>query len=163
MKLHHYNTTTVWTGNRGLGTSEYKSYERAHLIQVEGKPDIEGSSDAAFRGDKTKYTPEDMLVASISTCHMLWYLHLCAVNGVIITAYVDRAKGVMTEDSKGSGVFTEVTLHPQVTVNEQSMLEKARALHHDANKMCFIANSVKFPVYHKPEIIVTKSAENVNV
>jgi len=163
MKLHHYSTTTIWTGNQGLGTSEYKAYERSHLIQVEGKPSIEGSSDAAFRGDKTKYTPEDMLVASISTCHMLWYLHLCAVNGVIVTAYTDQAKGIMEEDSKGSGIFKEITLHPMVTVKEQGMIDQANALHHEANKMCFIANSVKFPVHHKPQTVVLESTENVNV
>ena len=163
MKSHHYHTTTVWTGNQGSGTSEYKAYERSHLIQVDGKPTIEGSSDPAFRGDKTKYTPEDMLVASISTCHMLWYLHLCAVNGVIVTGYTDHAEGVMEEDSKGSGIFTEVILHPLVTIKERGMQERANALHHDANKMCFIANSVKFPVYHKPQAIVMESAERVNV
>jgi organic hydroperoxide reductase OsmC/OhrA len=163
MKLHHYNTTTTWTGNQGSGTSEYKAYERSHLIQVEGKPSIEGSSDAAFRGDKTKYTPEDMLVASISTCHMLWYLHLCSVNGVIVTSYTDQATGVMEEDSQGSGIFTEVTLHPVVIIREEAMKEKANALHHDANKMCFIANSLKFPVYHKPKANVKESAGEVNV
>jgi organic hydroperoxide reductase OsmC/OhrA len=150
MRLHHYHATTTWTGNRGEGTADYKVYERAHLISVKGKPDIEGSSDVAFRGDKSKYTPEDMLVCSLSTCHMLWYLHLCAVNGVVVTAYVDKAVGIMQEDDKGSGYFTEVTLHPRVSVSEKNMIEKANALHHEANKMCFVANSVKFPVYHKP-------------
>jgi organic hydroperoxide reductase OsmC/OhrA len=149
MRLHHYHSTTTWTGNRGAGTADYKSYERAHLISVEGKPDIEGSSDAAFRGDKTKHTPEDLLVISLSTCHMLWYLHLCAVNKVVVTEYVDQATGVMEEDAKGSGYFKQVTLHPRVTVSEKSMIEKANALHHEANSMCFIANSVKFPIYHE--------------
>jgi organic hydroperoxide reductase OsmC/OhrA len=149
MKQHHYHSTTTWTGNRGSGTSDYKAYERSHLISVDGKPDIEGSSDAAFRGDKSKHTPEDMLVISLSTCHMLWYLHLCAVNGVVVTEYVDNATGIMEEDAKGSGYFKEVTLHPRVTVSDKAMIEKANALHHEANNMCFIANSVKFPVYHK--------------
>lgn len=162
MKLHHYHSTTTWTGNRGAGTSDYKSYERAHLISVEGKPDIEGSSDAAFRGDKTKYTPEDMLVISLSTCHMLWYLHLCAVNGVVVTEYVDKATGIMEEDAKGGGYFKEVTLHPRVTVSDKGMIEKANALHHEASNMCFIANSVKFPVYHKATAIEA-SVEKINI
>lgn len=150
MRLHHYKTRTTWTGNIGEGTSAYKAYERSHVIGVEGKPDIQGSSDASFRGDKTKHTPEDMFVSSLSTCHMLWYLHLCSVNGVIVTEYYDEATGMMEETPDGSGRFTTVTLCPVVTVNEESMIDKANALHHDAHKMCFIANSVNFPVTHEP-------------
>ena len=150
MRVHHYNIKTTWTGNRGSGTSEYKSYDRSHTISIEGKPDIQGSSDAAFRGDKTRHTPEDLFVSTLSTCHMLWYLHLCAVNGVVVTQYTDQATGTLEEDANGSGHFTEVTLNPVVVVSEKSMIEKANALHHDANKMCFIANSVNFPVTHKP-------------
>jgi organic hydroperoxide reductase OsmC/OhrA len=93
-------------------------------------------------------------VASISSCHMLWYLHLCAVNGVIVTDYTDQASGSMEENKDGSGQFTEITLQPRVVVEHESMIEKANALHHDANTMCFIARSVNFPVHHKPEAVV---------
>lgn len=154
MRVHHYNIKTTWTGNRGQGTSEYKSYDRSHTISIEGKPDIQGSSDAAFRGDKTRHTPEDLFVSTLSTCHMLWYLHLCAVNGVIVLEYTDQAIGALEEDTSGSGHFTEVTLNPVVVVSEKSMIEKANALHHDAHKMCFIANSINFPVTHKPTSLV---------
>src|SRR5688572_6604565 len=102
MPLHHYQTKTIWTGNLGAGTKEYKAYERDHLIRIEGKPDIQGSSDPAFRGDKTKHTPEDLFVSTLSTCHMLWYLHLCAKHGIVVTAYVDNASGVMEEHDDGS-------------------------------------------------------------
>ncbi len=150
MALHHYHIKTTWTGNRGQGTSDYKTYERSHVISIPGKPEIQGSSDAAFRGDKTKHTPEDLFVSTLSTCHMLWYLHLCAVNDVVVTHYIDEATGIMQETPNGSGRFTEITLNPVVTVADRSMIEKANALHHDAHKMCFIANSVNFPVVHKP-------------
>lgn len=146
---HHYKLTVTWTGNIGAGTSGYRAFERSHIIEVENKPDLAGSSDPAFRGDKTKHNPEDLLVASLSSCHMLWYLHLCSEAGVIVTDYVDHATGTMIETSNGGGHFTEVTLHPTVTVTEQSMIEKANALHHKANELCFIANSVNFPVLHQ--------------
>src|SRR5688572_29026869 len=110
MKQHQYKTTVTWTGNKGSGTSDYRAYERGHTISADGKTDILCSSDPAFRGDKTKYNPEDILVGSLSGCHMLWYLHLCAENGVVVTNYTDHATGIMAENSDGSGQFTEVTL-----------------------------------------------------
>jgi organic hydroperoxide reductase OsmC/OhrA len=153
-KQHNFLLQLQWTGNTGQGTKNYRSYERSHTISIEGKPNLNGSSDAAFRGDKTKYTPEDLLVASLSACHMLWYLHLAAEANIIVVDYVDKAKGTMIENFDGSGQFTEVTLAPKVTVAEQSMVEKANELHVKANELCFIARSVKFPVYHKPTCVV---------
>lgn len=150
MKQHTYNATITWTGNQGSGTADYKSYSRDHTISGAHKKDIEGSSDPSFRGDKTRHSPEDLLLDSISACHMLWYLHLCAVNGVHVTAYEDHATATMAENKDGSGQFTEATLNPKVTVRHESMIEKANALHHEANKLCFIARSVNFPVHHKP-------------
>ncbi|MFV8347983.1 OsmC family protein [Flavobacterium sp. ZB4P13] len=146
---HNYKLTVEWTGNKGTGTSNYKEFERSHKIIVENKIDIFGSSDPAFRGDKTKHNPEDLLVASVSTCHMLWYLHLCSEAKVIVTDYIDNATGIMIETENGGGKFTEVTLNPIVTVSEISMIEKANELHKKANQLCFVANSVNFPVYHK--------------
>ncbi|WP_420151825.1 OsmC family protein [Spirosoma sp.] len=149
-KQHRYTLTTKWTGNTGTGTSSYKSYERNHIIQSENKPVIPGSSDPSFRGDKTRYNPEELLVASLSSCHMLWYLHLCAESGVIVIDYVDQAMGTMVETADGGGHFSEVTLRPVVVVAEATMIQKANELHHQANKLCFIANSCNFPVYHEP-------------
>jgi organic hydroperoxide reductase OsmC/OhrA len=153
-KLHEYKSTLTWIGNRGTGTSEYKSYDRDHDIQIDGKEIIHASSDPSFRGNKSRYNPEEMLVMSVSSCHMLWYLHIACVNGVVVTAYMDNAFGTMEENQDGSGQFKEITLRPRVTVLEKSMIEKANALHHEANKMCFIARSVNFPIHHLPEALL---------
>lgn len=147
---HQYKTTIRWTGNKGQGTINYRGYERVHIISSQGKPDIAASSDPAFRGDASRYNPEELLVASISSCHMLWFLHLCADAGVVVTEYVDDATGLMVESADGGGQFREVTLYPKVTVAEAGMREKAQALHHKANELCFIARSVNFPVHHQP-------------
>ena len=151
MKQHHYTIQVSWTGNLGEGTKTYSSYKRQHVISLEGKPDISGSSTPIYRGDADRYNPEDLLVASVSSCHMLWYLHLCASAGVVVTAYEDHAEGIMVEAPDGSGHFTEVTLKPVITLADGSMIAKADALHAQTNKLCFIANSVNFPIHHRPE------------
>lgn len=149
---HQYKLTITWTGNTGTGTSAYREYERSHIISADNKTDILASSDPAFRGDKSKHNPEELFLASISSCHMLWYLHLCAEAGIIVTEYVDSAEGIMTETPDGGGKFTEVTLYPIVTISDISKKELAEQLHHNANKLCFIANSLNFTVQHKPII-----------
>ena len=151
MGNHTYDITLKWTGNKGAGTFDYRVYERSHTISVENKEDIYGSSDPKFRGDNTKHNPEELLVASLSACHMLWYLHLCAENGVIVIDYVDNASGTMIENADRSGQFVEVILNPLVTLAETAMEERALELHQEANKLCFIANSVNFPVKHTPQ------------
>lgn len=152
MKQHHYEVRVNWTGNDGEGTNSYKSYRRDHVISMPGKPDLPGSSDPAFRGDPSRYTPEDMLVASLSTCHMLWYLHLCAVNGIAVLEYRDEAAGVMSENADGSGEFVRVTLKPAVKLRAGDDHDKAIELHHRAHEMCFIARSVNFRVEVEPEV-----------
>jgi|SRR5690606_15278869 len=153
-KQHHYKATVLWTGNLGTGTENYRSYERSYEIIIENKPNILGSSDPAFRGEKNKHNPEDFLITSLSSCHMLWYLHFCSDAGVGVIDYVDNATGIMVESSNGSGQFAEVILYPTVTVTEPTMVYKAIELHRKANEYCFIANSVNFPVKHNPTIIV---------
>ena len=157
-KQHTYSVSVTWTGNTGSGTSRYNSYSRDYTVASPGKPDIAGSSDPAFRGDPKRYNPEDLLVVALSSCHMLSYLHLAAVGGVVVTNYVDDAGGVMTQDAKGSGAFTRVTLRPKVTITASSDPAKARDLHHAAHEVCFIANSVNFPVDCEPEIVVAPAA-----
>jgi organic hydroperoxide reductase OsmC/OhrA len=152
-KQHNYSTKITWQGNEGTGTSSYSAYNRNHSIEIMGKPSIAGSSDPAFRGDKSKHNPEDMLVSSLSACHMLWYLHLCAEAGVIVTNYIDDATGIMEETANGGGRFTEVTLNPSVTVANHEMATKANDLHKKANELCFIANSINFPVKHNPSVV----------
>jgi len=152
-KRHRYAVTIRWTGNRGEGTATYRSYDRAHQIEANGKPAIAGSSDAAFRGDPARWSPEDLFLASISACHKLWYLHLCAISNIVVTSYVDGAEGTLEEEAGGEGQFTGVTLHPLVTISPESDAERAMELHHDAHEKCFIARSVNFPVSVKAEIV----------
>jgi organic hydroperoxide reductase OsmC/OhrA len=149
-KAHSYPIRMTWTGNTGTGTREYRGYERAHEYSVPGKPVIPGSSDPNFRGDKTRYNPEELLVMSISSCHMLWYLHLCAEAKIVVMAYDDEATGTMMETADGGGHFTEVVLRPLVTLQSGSDLALAKSLHDGAHHWCFIANSVKFPVRCEP-------------
>jgi organic hydroperoxide reductase OsmC/OhrA len=149
-EIKNYRVDVRWTGNRGSGTSHPNGYERSHSILVEQKPVIYGSSDPAYRGDSTKYNPEELLVASLSSCHMLWYLHLCADDGITVIDYVDHAEGTMIETADGSGYFKEVVLKPVVTVKEVEMIARAKDLHQRANEKCFIANSVNFKVLHRP-------------
>ncbi len=153
---HNYLVNLQWTGNLGAGTETYRAYSREHIIMVDGKPDLLASSDVAFRGHPERYNPEEMLVASVSSCHMLWYLHLCAVNKVVVIDYTDKATGQMIENPDGSGRFEEISLYPTIVVTEKTMIDKALALHQEANKMCFIANSVNFPVRHFPVISCLK-------
>ena len=152
MKQHTYEVQVDWTGNDGEGTKTYKSFRRDHSISSSGKTPIPGSSDPSFRGDRSRYNPEELLVASLSSCHMLWYLHLCAVNHVTAVNYRDVPSGVMTENDDGSGEFVRVTLKPQVKISAGDDRAKALALHEDAHRLCFIARSVRFPVEVVPEI-----------
>lgn len=150
MKLHHYNAKINWTGNLGKGTKNYKVYKRDYTIIIDGKSqDILGSSDPAFLGDASRHNPEDLFLASVSSCHMLWYLHLCAVNNIIVTKYTDNAIGSMEETKNGSGKFTSITLQPTIIITNKNNIEKAEELHLEANKMCFIANSLNFKIGHK--------------
>jgi len=155
-RQHHYETEVVWTGNLGTGTDTYRSYRRIHEVRAAGVPPLAGSSDPHFRGDADRWNPEQLLLAALSQCHLLSYLHVCAVNGVVVTGYTDRASGTMTETPDGGGRFTEVTLRPAVEVAAPDMAEKALALHGRAHELCFIANSVNFPVGHEATVTVAQ-------
>ena len=146
-KHHTYRVTVEWTGNLGKGTASYTAYSRNYTVKIAGKPDLHGSSDPAFRGDEHRHNPEDMLLAAISACHKLWYLHLCSAVGITVTAYTDNAEAMMDEgDSTQPGRFIKATLRPQVTITQAQHIEKAKALHHEAHRLCFIANSLNFEV-----------------
>ncbi|SDD15284.1 OsmC family protein [Niabella drilacis] len=157
---HSYQVSVTWSGNLGKGTATYGAYSRDHMINVEGKPVIPGSSDPAFRGDAKRYNPEELFLSSLSACHMLWYLHLCAEAGIAVTAYSDAASGSMKTEPDGNGRFTRVVLHPVVTITDASKATPAMELHKQAQRFCFIANSVSFPVEHQPEIIVNQEDGN---
>ena len=150
---HRYTCAVTWTGNTGSGTATYTGYSRDHTIAAAGKPVIPGSSDPGFRGDGSRYNPEDLLVASVSTCHMLWYLHMAAQAGVIVTAYRDDPVGVMVEDAVKGGQFTSIKLKPTVTIAAGSDPAKARDAHAAAHAKCYVANSLNFPVTCEPVIV----------
>lgn len=151
---HSYTVDLTWTGNRGSGTTGYRDYARDVAISTEGKHPIDGSSDKPFRGDPTRWNPEELLLISLSQCHLLSYLHAAVTAGIVVTGYRDAPTGTMAEDGRGGGAFTEVTLHPHVTVASEEMIPAAQAAHRQASEWCFIAASVNFPVTHEPTILV---------
>lgn len=148
---HKYRVSVQWTGNRGTGTSGYREYGRDHVIRAGNKPDIPGSSDPAFRGDATRWNPEDLLVASTSACHKLWYLHLCSDAGVRVVEYLDDAEGAML-DGPDRGRFTEIVLRPRVVIRRGDDRALALELHHKAHAQCYVANSVNFPIRCEPTV-----------
>lgn len=150
---HHYAMKLHWTGNRGTGTSSYRAYGRDHVVSAEGKPDIAGSSDRVFHGDAERWNPEELLLAALSQCHMLSYLHVATLHGVVVEDYTDAATGVMEQTANGGGHFTSATLRPVVTISAGDAAV-ALAIHHEASEKCFIAASVNFPVGHEPEVVV---------
>ena len=149
---HEYRTHLVWNGNRGEGTASYAAYGRDYRVSIEGKPVLEGSADATFRGDPHRLNPEDLLVAAISSCHMLAYLALCAREGVTVTAYEDDARGVLRLNANGGGRFEEVTIRPRVVVARSEMIDRARELHARAHESCFIASSCSVPIHHEATV-----------
>jgi organic hydroperoxide reductase OsmC/OhrA len=162
-RTHHYIVEVEWQGNRGTGTSGYRDYARTHEVRAAGKPTISSSSDPAFRGEPERWNPEELLVAALSQCHMLSYLHQAAVAGVVVTAYTDAATGTMVETEDGGGHFVEATLRPIVTVADESMVEAAQALHGQAEAHCFIAQSVNFPVHHEPTVLIGPGGEEAAI
>lgn len=149
---HAYTARVVWDGDRGEGTAGYAAYGRQYRVQVAGKPDLAGSADPAFRGDADRHNPEDLFLASLSACHMLFYLSLCARQGIRVTAYEDEARGTMHVDAGGGGQFEEITLHPAVTIGAESDAALAMRLHDTAHGLCFIARSCSVPIRHEPTV-----------
>ncbi len=148
--MHNYLIELQWTGNTGRGTADYRAYERTFEIAVANKPTLLGSSDPAFRGDSSRYNPEEMLLMALSSCHMLWYLHLCADAGIVVTEYLDTAIGRLELNEDGSGQFARAILQPIITLQNPDKQEAAAGMHARAREMCFIARSVNFPVLHRP-------------
>lgn len=156
-RSHVYHLTNRWTGNLGDGTASYRSYSRSLELMSPGKTaPIQGSSDPLYRGDPARYNPEELMLGSLSACHMLWVLHLCADAGIVVTHYSDQATGELMEHPDGSGEFTRVVLHPEMTITDPARIADATALHQRAHALCAMARSVKFPVEHAP---VVKAAE----
>ncbi len=158
---HSYAITVEWLGNRGTGTSGYRDYGREHVVRAAGKHDLEGSSDRVFHGDPARWNPEELLLAALSQCHLLSYLHVAANAGVIVTDYTDAAVGTMVQTPNGGGHYTSATLRPRVTILSGDP-DLARSLHGEANAKCFIAASVNFPVHHEPEIVVQAAVQGAS-
>ena len=152
-KSHRYATTLTWTGNTGEGTASYRAYERAYEVAAEGKPALLGSSDPSFRGDAGRWNPEELLLAALSQCHLLSYLHVATLHGIVVEEYVDAATGTMEQTANGGGHFTSATLRPVVTISAGDPAV-ALAIHLEASEKCFIAASVNFPVGHEPQVVV---------
>ncbi|WP_404285390.1 OsmC family protein [Glutamicibacter arilaitensis] len=150
LSQHSYQVAIEWTGNRGAGTNSYRGYGREHIIRADGLPDIAGTADPTFHGSPDRWNPEQLLLAALSQCHMLSYLHVAVTHGVVVTSYQDQASGTLRLNRDNSGEFTEVTLRPQIQLADESQRELADSLHQQANKVCFIARSVNFPVLHEP-------------
>src|SRR5438270_7800350 len=157
---HDYKSRLIWDGNLGTGTSSYTGYGRKYRVQFDGKPDLKGSADPLFRGDRDSYNPEDLFVAALSACHLLSYLALCARSKINVVAYEDSASGILKLRPDGSGIFESVTLRPVVTISPDSDEQRALELHETAHDQCFIAASVAIPVYHEPQIRIAESSQS---
>jgi organic hydroperoxide reductase OsmC/OhrA len=154
---HEYRARVEWTGNEGTGTSGYRAYARDFVLSGDGKPPVPGTSSLGARRDPGRYSPDDLLVGALAACHMLWYLHLAAEAGIVVRSYVDEAVGELNVEADGGGHFVSATLHPIVVI-EAGDLERARALHEEAHRKCFVASSVNFPVRHAPEVLRADAA-----
>jgi organic hydroperoxide reductase OsmC/OhrA len=155
---HHYAVQIQWTGNRGTGTSSYRAYGREHTLVSPGKHQILGSADRTFHGNADRWNPEELLLAALSQCHLLSYLHVAVNHGLVVLGYTDNAIGTMAQTTDGGGHFTAATLRPRVLIADPDQVELAQSLHAEAAKACFIAASVNFPVGHEPVTSVAEPA-----
>jgi len=151
-KPHEFTCRLRWTGAASGPTTNYRTYSRALVVEVPGKPAMAVSAAPPFLGDGAVHNPEDLLMAALSACHCLSYLALAARHGVEVVDYTDEANGIMEFDGK-TYHFTKAVLKPVVTVKKGTDLAKARALHEEAHASCFIARSVNFPVTNEPVMV----------
>ncbi|MHC1480511.1 OsmC family protein [Frateuria aurantia] len=146
MMRHDYSLDLIWTGHGEAGTTGVRDYDRSYQIEVAGKPVLEGSADRPFRGDASRHNPEDLLMAALASCHMLAYLYLAAREGLQVLGYRDRVHGQLLLEGE-AGRFAAVQLRPMVSLAPGQDPERANALHEEAHRLCFIANSINFPVH----------------
>jgi organic hydroperoxide reductase OsmC/OhrA len=147
-----YKAEIEWIGNKGSGTFDYRSYGRSHVIRIPDKEPIQASSDSTFRGEKNKHNPQELFLSSISSCHMLWYLFLCAEEDIVVLEYSDNASGILIMEPDRSGYLKEIILNPSVVVAEQSMIQAGIEMHDRARDKCFLANACSIPILHKPTV-----------
>ncbi len=159
-KTHDYAARLRWDGNLGDGTRTYTGYGRDYVVTIAGKQDLRNSADPMFRGSADLHNPEDLFIASISGCHMLTYLALCAKHKINVVAYEDSISGILELTPDGGGKFQQVMLRPTVTITDAAKQDQASKLHNDANRLCFIAQSCSAPVHHEPTIRIAASEES---
>lgn len=153
-KQHDYTARIAWTGNRGEGTRTYRGYDRSWTIATPGKPAVHCSNDPLLGGDPGLPNPEDLLLASLSACHMLWYLHLASTAGIVVHAYEDAPVATGETSTNGAGRFVSATLKPHIVVEAGADIAEAEAIHHRIHEFCFIARSVNFPVFYAPTVTI---------
>jgi organic hydroperoxide reductase OsmC/OhrA len=148
---HTFKASLTWNHPEQPSVLGKKIYTKSHHIAIEGKTDLHVSAAKAFKGDPALYNPEDLLLSSLVSCHMMSYLYVCSQNSIEVLSYTDNAVATLETDGDGSGRFTEVTLHPEVLITNEFQIELALSLHAQANKLCFIANSCNFDIQHRPK------------
>jgi len=145
---HIFKAALNWTSNQKQEEKTSRKYAKSHKITIEGKPVLDVSAAKAFKGDPELYNPEDLLLSSLVSCHMMSYLYVCSQNGIEVLEYSDNAEATLEVSQDGSGRFTEVRLNPKVKIANADKIQEALELHTKANQLCFIANSCNFPVLH---------------
>lgn len=156
-KTQNYKLDLSWQGNHGAGTMTHTSYDRNFTTHEGSRPPVLGSSHPAFRGNSERYCPEELLLASLSSCHMLWYLHMCAAHEVVVLEYHDHPVMEMEVKEFGNGDIRSATLSPVVRIASEDQREQAMAMHQRAHQSCFIAKAVNFEIILKPKIVESES------
>lgn len=146
---HTFKAEANWTSKKDITDSSKRFYNKSHQVKIEGKPILDVSAAKAFKGDPELYNPEDLLLSSLVSCHMMSYLYVCSQNGIEVLEYSDNAEAALEVNPDGSGRFVEVKLFPKVKISNPDQIELALNLHFKANQLCFIANSCNFPVLHE--------------
>ncbi|MGV0996986.1 OsmC family protein [Empedobacter falsenii] len=145
---HLFKVALNWIKKESKMDSSTRIYTKSHHISIEGKPDLEVSAAKAFKGDPNLYNPEDLLLSSLTSCHMMSYLYCCAQHKIEVISYQDHSEATLQVNPDGSGKIVKVDLFPDIIISDSSQIELALSLHKKANELCFIANSCNFPVYH---------------
>ncbi|MDW5291019.1 OsmC family protein [Formosa sp. PL04] len=127
---------------------------KTHQVFLEDGKTFEVSAAKAFKGDASKYNPEELLMAALSSCHFMSYIYVCEQAGIFILKYSDNVEGFLKLNDDGSGAFTKIILKPKVTIKTVELKELAEALHTKAGRLCFIANSCAFEIEYKPRILI---------
>ena len=153
--MAEYRATVEW---QLQGEFKYPTYSRAHAIDFGHGIQLPGNAAPWNIPKSVPWTagadPEQQFVASLSTCHMLWFLHLAHDAKLVVERYRDEASGVLAKNAEGRQAMTQVTLRPAVRFSGvQPTAEQYARLHHETHERCFIANSVKTEVIVEPSIV----------